>query len=334
MNKRAVSLKVELELTGCAANQKYSPVLNIIDMKSYAEREKECEAAFLNNGPFWHVDSPGKETPILFVEKDDFVFAMNIICLAKILFPNVYVIAFEIMDNHFHFLLSGSETDIDGFCNLITKKLSRHFSLPKTFRFQLRPLNTLKSFRNNVVYIHRNGYVVDPAETPFSYQWGTGPYYFSRFKFETRPSKQVFTDERRKMFRGRAPEIPDGWKIINGYVMPSSYCSIKFGMALFRDAHHYFSSLFKNVESYGELAEEFKDGEYLTDPELYNVITNIIKTKYNILTINDLTRAQKLDLANMMHFDYKSSNGQIRRVLNLSLYDVNSLFPLTKETTV
>lgn len=302
-------------------------------MKSYAERERECEIVFCNNGPFWHVFSPGKETSVLFVEENDYVFAMNVVSLAKISFPNVSVIAFEIMDNHFHFLLAGTELDIDGFCKLIIKKMSRYFPLTKTFCFKRKSIETLQAFRNNVIYIHRNGFVVNPAETPFSYQWGTGPYYFSRFPFESRPSSEVHTDVRRKMFRGRAPEIPVDWKIINGYVMPSSYCSIKIGMALFRDAHHYFSSLFKNVESYGELAEEFKDGEYLTDPELYNVITNIVKTKYNILKIKDLTRAQKLDLANMMHFDYKSSNSQVRRVLNLSVYDVNSLFPLTKEST-
>lgn len=303
-------------------------------MKSYVEREKECEIAFLNNGPFWHVFSPGKETPVLFVEDDDYVYAMNVVCLAKISFPNVYVVAFEIMDNHFHFLLSGTESDIDGFCKLIIKKLSRYFPLPKAFCFKRKLIETLQSFRNNVIYIHRNGYVINPTETPFSYQWGTGPYYFCNFPFESRPAKEVFTDERRKMFKGRAPEIPKDWEIFNGYVMPSSYCSIKYGMALFRDAHHYFSSLFKNVESLVELAEEFDDGEYLTDPELMKVVSGAIRSRYNVLRIKDLTRAQKLELAKMLHFDYKSSNGQVRRVLNLSPYEVNSLFPLTKESGV
>ena len=37
-------------------------------------------------------------------------------------------------------------------------------------------------------------------------------------------------------------------------VVPYSYCDIKFGMSLFRDAHHYFSMVSKNIESYSEVA--------------------------------------------------------------------------------
>ena len=39
----------------------------------------------------------------------------------------------------------------------------------------------------------------------------------------------------------------------NGYVAPISYCSIDRGMSMFRDAHHYFSIVGKNVEAYSEL---------------------------------------------------------------------------------
>jgi len=300
-------------------------------MKSYVERERECEIAFQNNGPYWHVYSSGKETPVLFVEQEDFVFVMNVICLTKIKCPKVHIIAYEVMGNHFHFLLSGEENDVNGFCTKTTKKLSRHFSLPKTFGFKRKAVETLQAIRNTLVYIHRNGYVANPTETPFSYPWGTGPYYFCNMPFAYKPCSEVFTDERRRMFKGRSPEIPGDWRVINGYIMPESFCSIKFGMALFRNAHHYFSSISKNVETFGELAEEFDDGEFLTDPEIYKRICKLINSKYNILRIRDLSRAQKLEIAKMLHFDYKSSNGQIRRVLGLSAYEVNSLFPLAKE---
>lgn len=49
---------------------------------------------------------------------------------------------------------------------------------------------------------------------------------------------------------------------------------------MFRDAHHYFSLVSKNVEAYTEIASELGDGEFLTDPELYNQLAAILKKEY------------------------------------------------------
>lgn len=52
------------------------------------------------------------------------------------------------------------------------------------------------------------------------------------------------------MFRGRIPDIPDSWPVADSFVLPVAYCPIKFAKAMFRDAHHYFSMLCRNLESY------------------------------------------------------------------------------------
>lgn len=87
--------------------------------------------------------------------------------------------------------------------------------------------------------------------------------------------------------------LPGEWEVVGGYVAPWSYCSVKFGMAMFRDAHHYFMMVSKNVEAYAELA-----------------------------------KPQILDIARNLRYDFRSSNGQIRRVLGLSQYEIDSIFPL------
>ncbi|HBH07906.1 MAG TPA: hypothetical protein DDX40_00655, partial [Rikenellaceae bacterium] len=80
---------------------------------------------------------------------------------------------------------------------------------------------------------------------------------------------------------------------------------------------------------YGELANEIDDGEFLTDPELFTQVSKLLMQNYGTNSLRDLTRPQKLDLARRLRQDYHSSNGQIRRVLGLSQYDVDSLFPLS-----
>ena len=119
--------------------------------------------------------------------------------------------------------------------------------------------------------------------------------------------------------------------MIDGYIAPKSYCTIIFGMAIFRDAHHYFSMVSKNVEAYSELAAEIDDGEFLTDTELFTQVTKIVKSGYGLNALKDLSKAQKLDLARKLHYDYRSSNGQIHRTLGLTQYEVDSLFPLSAD---
>lgn len=131
------------------------------------------------------------------------------------------------------------------------------------------------------------------------------------------------------MFRSRNPHLPVGFRIINGHIAPTEYCAIKLGMAMFRNAHQYFYMVSKNIEAYEKLATELDDGEFLTDSELFSLVVRIVKSSYNTDSLRNLTQSQKLDLARKLRSEYRSSNGQIRRILGLSQYEVDSLFPLS-----
>ena len=102
-------------------------------------------------------------------------------------------------------------------------------------------------------------------------------------------------------------------------------------MSLFRDAHHYFYMVSKNVEAYGELAVELNDGEYLTDTELVSQVMRFLKSDYDVNSLRDLSKTQKYDFARRLRLEFRSSNEQIRRVLNLTSAEVNAIFPLTSK---
>ena len=135
--------------------------------------------------------------------------------------------------------------------------------------------------------------------------------------------------------------MPDDWLVTHfgttrtessqplGYISPASYCALRFGMAMFRDAHHYYSAVSKNVEAYSRLAAEIDDGEFLTDTEMFSQISNILRNQYQGLSLRNLSRAQKFDLARTLRYEFRSSNDQIRRLLALTKYDIDAIFPLT-----
>ena len=290
-------------------------------------------------GPYWHAYTSGKDMPILFVTKEDFSFVMNVIAQSAYAFwplsrdegfqeGGVEIITFQVMNNHLHLVLSGERERVLALFAFIKKRLSRTIEGARNLELEMKPIDNLNSLRNNIVYTNRNGYVAHPGYTPFSYPWGCSRYYFNDIPVYRRYLDLRLTPKR-EMFRGRAPELPGDWAIIDGYVSPFSYCAVSFGMKLFRDAHHYFNSLGKNVESYAELAQEFGDTDFLTDSELFAKVLATVRQDYKVSSLRSLSKAQKSDLARVLHYDYHSSNGQIRRVLGLTQYEVDSLFPLS-----
>jgi hypothetical protein len=300
-------------------------------MATFTEKEKACTCTFIKGGPYWHLYTNGKETSLIFKENQDFTFGVNVLAQTTLMFPSVRIIAFTLMDNHIHILASGEKECLTEFFAFFRKRIFRGLNIPKSSGFtpQIKGITDLSSMRNHIVYIHRNGYVADKGHTPYSYPWGTGPYYFGPVLPILRTFKDTTTVERRKMFLGRIPDIPKEWKMTGGYIVPPSFCSIAFGMAMFRDAHQYYFFLNKNIEEYQSLAAELDDSEFLSDSEAYTRILAVLKTDYNGTNMNALTKAQKSDLARKLRHDFRSSNGQIRRILGLSQYEVDSLFPLS-----
>lgn len=311
-------------------------------MNTFSKSERSCEASFQNAGPYWHAYTSGKNTPVLFTCKEDLAFVMNVIAQAASLFlpiinklgqqiGGIMIITFEVMNNHFHFILSGDRELILEFFAFIRKRLKRTIPGADQLELQLKPIETLSALRNGIVYANRNGYVAISDYTPFSYPWGSGRYYFNDIPLFQRYG-DIYLGPRREMFRGRAPELPKEWLVTDGYIAPPSYCAIQFGMSLFRDAHHYFNALTKQVESYSEVAVDIEDNDFLTDTELYSRIIASVRETYKADSLRKLTKAQLLDLARTLRHSYRSSNGQIRRVLGLSQYEVDALFPLRAES--
>ena len=254
---------------------------------------------------------------------------MNAVAQAASMYPKITILAFEIMGNHFHFVMTAEQDDIDIFWRYLSKKLSRRYRNLKLTSLSIKRIDNLNSLRNNIVYTNRNGYVADSSYTPFSYPWGTGRYYFLDFPTGTSIS-QITIDNRRLLFKCRTPELPLEWITINDFVAPYSYCAINLGMSMFRDAHHYFNMVSKNVESYSGIAIELDDGEFLTDNELFSQLCKLLRTTYGVTSPKELTKQQKYDIAKKLHFDFRSSNGQIRRVLGITQYEIDTLFPLNK----
>lgn len=309
-------------------------------MKPFGDLERKCEATFANGGPFWHAYTSGKDTPLLFPDESALSYSMNIIAQAAFMHPDIVIVAFEVMNNHFHFVLSSEKESINSFWRYIHRRLKRSFPEIACTTLSIKAIDNLNSLRNNIAYTHRNGYVANPSYTPFNYPWGTGRYYFMDCPV-CFPITRLRYDDLRSLLRCRTPHLPDDCQMTSFgmeqsgstppgmYVAPSSYCAIKFGMAMFRNAHHYYSVVSKNVEAYCDVAAGIGDEEFLTDSELFAQLSAILRESYQGASLKVLSKSQKLDLARKLRHTFRSSNSQIRRMLGLTQYEIDSLFPLS-----
>ena len=287
-------------------------------------------------GPIWHLCTPGEFVAVIFKDRDDYVFGMNLVALCAANFtPQLKILTFQIMSNHLHFVIECEEPVIGEFFAFLKKRLQRYLAnsghlgslsgfIPNYFR-----INESRYLQNVIVYVNRNGYLVDRQSTPLTYEWGANRYFFNKFTHNELVVNvgQLSLEKRRAMFKSRNFEIPADYIVTQGYISPLSYCHITLAESFFKDANHYFHLSSRQIESYSSIAKELGDKVTYTDYEIYSAIMSLCIRRYEVKNPSLLDKDAKIEVAKIMHFDYNASNKQIKRVLRLDENVIESLFP-------
>lgn len=257
-------------------------------MNDFRNQELRCSITFESACPFWHLWTPEDHT-ILFTSEAEFKTAMNIVGVCARLFPQVHIYTFEWMSNHLHIMLSGAEPDIHALFNLIKECLKRQLkswgrpSNLLSFECKLREIHSLEDARNVIIYDNRNGFLVTPSTSPFTYPWGANRYYFNTDAQERyrQCRKKMTVNEIRDSIRGRFADKIEPLYSLDGYACPMDFCDIAAGQNLFRDARHYFFAISRNVESQKKIAAEIGERIFYTDDELFAAVSAISKARSN-----------------------------------------------------
>lgn len=302
---------------------------------NFSEKERICESIFISHGPYWHIYTDGTMMQNIFISKEDFIMGMWCLAAAQHLCKSVRVITFELMGNHIHLILAGAKEDCIKVFDLFAARLKKAF--PKTqhtidwskFKMEILPIESLQALRNEIIYVNRNAFVANPAYTPDSYPWGGGCAYFCPWlkHLTTTPLGELPILTQRALLHTKKIAPLADLKVIDSMPFIPSFCDIKLGESMFRDARSYFNSLTRNAEAFSQIASRLKDTIFLTDEELYSVICSHISKEYSVKIPSQLSAQQKVDTARHMHFNYNASNQQLRRMLRLDLAILEELFP-------
>lgn len=310
-----------------------------VSPRSFQEKEKRCRAIFdslLWDGfSFWHVCTPGTFQHIIFETPDDYEFGM-VAAATSAYDSKVRIITFELMSNHVHFIVqSNGKEDAQLFFNIYKKRLTRFFREEKRIldlsHFSSEPIaiESLESLRNQIVYTNRNNFVVDPDQTPFSFQYGANSFYFNPIAkcIQGRQFGSLSQRAKMRLLHSKETKYPDCYMVIGNYFAPYSFCDLALGEGVFRDARHYIYKLTRDVESYKELAALLGDIDYYTDDELVGIVYALCKQRFNSDKPALLTVSQKDELVKVLHFEYHADNRKISRLLHIPLQVINERFP-------
>ena len=308
-----------------------------VDMKRDVGKESLCDFRFRQAGECWHLWTD-ENHPLVFASSTDFEAVMDIIGMSARLFPELKLYTFELMSNHIHAVVSGNEDRVKALFKAFRHLLSNYFRGGKSglnardvcldnFNCNLRLITTVSDFRNVIAYDNRNGFVVSPDVTPFSYPWGANRYFFNPDARQLAlESSEMFTvrDRLRIVHSHVADSIPP-LKTLHGYACPMDFCAIEEAESLFLNASQYFNLVSRPVESFRDIAREISERIFYTDDELYSAVCSIARKNYG-LKISELGKEAKTELARAMHYDYNASNRQISRMLRIQLAVVDGWF--------
>ena len=304
-------------------------------MMTFVEKERDCERIFEDNGPFWHICTDGSAVADIFQDDEQMREGMIALAVCAVLFKKAELITFELMNNHVHLIVRGEREDCLEFFGMFKRRLVRR-SLAvgravdwSKFEAQILNIETLKALRNEIVYTNRNAYVANRKYTPFNYPWGGGWAYFTPMigLLPTLSLSELGAIKARELTHYRNVEELESLRFVGDVPFIPSFCRVDIGESMFQDARSYFHALTRNAESFSQVAARLKDSVFLTDDEMFVVAAKNAQEMYS-RKLGLLTTDQKVQLASKLHYEYKASNRQIRRILNLDLALLDEMFPV------
>lgn len=318
----------------CGARAGFGLFYCFWDMMTFVEKEKLSEKSFDVYGPFWHIYTDGTIMEDIFRSDDGFREGMIALAVSAVLFGKAELITFELMNNHVHLIMRGAKEDCIESFEIFKRRLRRHLRYSdqsvdwKRFEPGILKIESLKSLRNEIIYVNRNAYVAHQNHTPFSYPWGGGWAFFSPviYQLPVKDIAEIKVSRVRELTHYRDINDLARLKFVGDVPFIPSFCRVDIGQSMFHSARSYFGLLTRNAEAFSQIASRLKDSVFLTDDEMFLVAVKTSEDRFST-KIALLTPEQKIQLARILHFDYNASNNQLRRILKLEMSVLNELFP-------
>lgn len=299
--------------------------------------ELQCQEAFLAHGPYYQVATSHTVTESLFRTQE---MVRTVITLSGYYARkmNVRVLGYEVMLTHMHHIYAATREQALAHTNAVLEHYLR-CDFTTGMKVSLRELERkafeitdIKQFRNEMAYVVRNRFVVDPEANLFGDRNGSGFLYFNEMLELFPPSKPLSgygVVAKRKLLHIRNGEDIPGLTVLDGMIDPRSFVDYKLVELMFPNARKFVMWVMKNLEAQVELSLSRGESPMLNDDEILNRVFKKCRERFGKSGPSQLDLEQRRILAVEVRREYYATNAQLCRCLSLTPDIVDRLFPLS-----
>ena len=279
---------------------------------------------------YYHLCSKGTATDVLFHDQAAFVDGMNLIALTTCLVP-IKILAFCIMDNHFHFILKGEENHVREFSMKLNQlyKLKRHYwkqvNLDEPIVWSIHFIDSLNYLMQSIAYVLNNPIQAGYQCWCLDYRWSSASLYFrdqvifKKIYDHGRQIKEFLGKDLRKFIRSYK-KIPSDWLITeDGYVWPGNYVDWQFVEKLFNNRKRMIYFLDSKKENKETAFAMINHKISLTDSEARQLAEKQAEELFGTSHLRELDISQRLELARSMIRDSGCKMEQMLKILRLKI---------------
>lgn len=282
----------------------------------------------------WHFTIDGDAAGIIYYDSLDFIDGMNRVYTLYKSFP-VVVLAFVLMDTHFHFVLYGPFDVCNKFVHEYVRRTSmslahRHGESQKLGCVDIshQVVDDDRYLKTVICYTIKNPTVAGLPYTPWEYPWSSGPLYFRSPGTWTSPAwlKEDNTSSVPKLYRERRailhnPSVDcNEARMVGPVVFPGDYVRTDIVEAIFKSPKSYLyflgSSKEVEVDSRGGIISHLS----IPIQEMRENRKRVAMELFGQADLRMLNTTQRVRLAKVLKSRYNSSLKQISRLCGL-MYD-------------
>ena len=278
---------------------------------------------------FYHYSSKGLTKDILFENEQEFIAGMNRIAVCLTMCKEtgmpIILLAFCLMDNHFHFIFYGEKDNSDYFVDTYKKLTSmwivqhRERPLADTFTSGFFPISPNK-VGEKIAYLFRNPVAAGLRTTPQGYRWSSAGVMFSDTKqhlLGARKISELSYRERRKLFSSHT-SLPEDWIVqADGMIWPGCYTDYKAAETYFPSVRSYLFEL-NNFKVDNEIdAEEVKQFYSLPDSEVRFRAVQVCMEYYQKERVSMCSLEERVSVGKILQRELHCNDKQLARVLRI-----------------
>jgi len=278
----------------------------------------------------YHFCSKGLKSDLLFKNVDEFIAGMNRIAVSYLISIEskhpISIIAFCLMNNHFHFILNGAEANCNEFIERY-KRLTgiwlgnhRKEKFCENIEIGHWRINSTVSLRNKIIYNLRQALEAGQNVTPQGYPWSSARLMFyddPLLNLYSKPISEYSMNQIKHIF-SKTAHFPDSWLVLPGdLIWPGNYVDYKEAEHLFRSVGDFMYMLNNSSVDKETNLVVMNDLAIIPDSQILEIVKDFITKRYGKNYISKCNTKERLEVAKFLRKEYKCGHGQIARILKM-----------------